>query len=143
MSETRAGTCSTARPIRHSSRVLGWATCAGLTCTTQAPARCAMMGISAAGRTTPDVPIDSRTSHSFAARTALFQAAVGRSSPNHTTPGRSFPLQRGQRGGSILRPSLATGFSKGKIAGVQWQAKHFGCPRLPCRWMTFVEPARS
>jgi len=84
-------------PFMDTSRVL--------TCMTAAPDANAISGKSAAGRTTPEVPTDSMTSHCRAARLAVFHAPSGRSSPNHTTAGRKRPLHRRQRGGSSNAPS--------------------------------------
>ncbi|AZF08201.1 hypothetical protein C4J94_5481 [Pseudomonas sp. R5-89-07] len=69
-----------------------------LTWITVAPDDSAISGISAAGLTTPEVPTEIRASQFLTAAIAAFQAPAGRSSPNHTIPGRSFPLHRVHRG---------------------------------------------
>ncbi len=77
-------------------------------CSTVAPLSWAMRGICAAGWTTPDVPTDSSRSQSRAAANASRRAFSGSASPNYTTPGLIFPLQCGQRGGSIRAPASGT-----------------------------------
>lgn len=75
------------------------------TCTTVAPAPKARRGSSAARYTRPEVPIDkSKSQLSAAARPALYGAS-GSTSPNHTTPGLTYPLQALHRGGSRRPPS--------------------------------------
>ena len=72
----------------------------GFTSTTTAPFRNTVKGKDAAGSTTPDVPMEKNTSHVSAARNASSSAPCGSISPNHTTSGRKYEPQRGQRGGT-------------------------------------------
>lgn len=102
----RCGTAFSAGPISMISFGPLMDTSVVLTCMTTAPDANATSGKSAAGRTPPEVPIESKASHCRAARLAVFHAPGGRSSPNHTIPGRKRPLHRRQRGGSINAPPL-------------------------------------
>lgn len=93
---------------------------------TFAPAPNACKGSSAAGYTTPDVPIEKNKSQAPEAAKPAFQAASGSISPNHTTPGLMYPLHASHRGGSSRQPS--TGKSS-EETGAMWalpQSMHLG-----------------
>lgn len=100
----KPATTAVALPINITSFAASRETLAKLTWMTVAPASCAIYGISAAGVTMLEVPVDSRKSHARALVMAIFQARAGKSSLNHTTPGRSRSLHRALRGGSFPTP---------------------------------------
>lgn len=79
-----------------------------LTWMTVVPDVDAILGISAAGLTILEVPTEIRTSQFLTSANAAFQDTEGRSSPNQTIPGRSFPLHRVHRGGFTHCPSAET-----------------------------------
>ncbi len=64
--------------------------------TMTAPACLANSGKLAAGWTSPEVPIEKKTSHVREACMAVASSSLGSNSPNQTTSGRSFPPQVGQ-----------------------------------------------
>ena len=83
------------------------------------------------------------TSHSLAAAKARLSSLIGRSSLNQTTPGRTEPPQRLQRGGGSRRPPSGSSRMVGGKLCARPQAAQRGLCRLPCRCNTPTLPARS
>lgn len=126
-----AGKISPAFPCNMNSFMPSKLTSSRFTWMTAAPAAKAFSGILAAGMTTPDVPTETKRSHLFTCCIADRHALSGKFSPNHTTSGRSRPLQRIHRGGSISCPSSGTASCSGVNSAGRLHAKHFAFSRLP------------
>src|SRR5262249_31596395 len=106
-SDSNRSRTSSARPGSARSTSPDAGVASGVISTVKAPWSLAPAASAAAGYTTDEVPTTRQISQS-SARSAASSAATGIASPNQTTPGRSFPPQCGQGGGSFGKGTVSS-----------------------------------